>query len=65
MFTVEHLEDTDKHKKENINHLEIATGASQVAPVVKIPPANAGDIGETSLISGSGRSTEGEPGNPL
>ena len=44
MFTVENLEDTDEHKKENINHLEIATGASQVAPVVKSPPANAGDV---------------------
>ena len=44
MFTVENLEDTDEHKKENINYLEIATGASQVAPVVKSPPANAGDV---------------------
>ena len=65
MFTVEHLEDTDKHKKENINHLEIATGASQVVPVVKSPPANAGDVRETSLISGSGRSPGGGHGNPL
>ena len=37
-------------------------GASQVAPVVKNTPANAGD---TSLIPGSGRSPGGRHGNPL
>ena len=38
---------------------------SQVAIVVKNPPANAGDIRDMGLISGSGRSPEGEHGNPL
>ena len=33
--------------------------------VVKNPPANAGDIRDTSLIPGSGRSLEGWHGNPL
>ena len=32
--------------------------ASQLALVVKNPPANAGDAGDTGLISGSGRSLE-------
>jgi len=38
--------------------------ASQVAPVVKNPPANAGDI-DASLIPGLGRSPGGGHGNPL
>ena len=37
---------------------------SQVALVVKNPPANAGDIRDASLTPGSGRSPEGEYGNP-
>ena len=39
--------------------------ASQVAPVVKNPPANAGNIREIGSIPGSGRSPRGGPGNPL
>ena len=39
-----------------------ASWASQVALVVKNPPANAGDMGS---IPGSGRSPEGENSNPL
>ena len=39
--------------------------ASQVALVVKNPPASAGDIGDASLIPGSGRSPEVGHGNPL
>ena len=39
--------------------------ASQVALVVKNPPANAGDIRDTGLIPGSGRSPTGENGNSL
>ena len=39
--------------------------ASQVALVVKNPPANTGDIGHVSSISGSGRSPGGGNGNPL
>ena len=39
--------------------------ASQFAIVVKNPPANAGDIRDTGLIPGSGRSSGGGDGNPL
>ena len=38
---------------------------SQVALVVKNTPANAVDIRDTNLIPGSGKSPEGEYGNPL
>ena len=41
------------------------TGASQVALVVKNLPANAGDLGEPSLIPGSGRSPGEGHSNPL
>ena len=41
------------------------TGASQVALVVKNPPANAGDIGDVDSIPGVGRSPGGGHGNPL
>ena len=40
-------------------------GTSQVAPVVKNPPANAGDAGDTSLIPRSGKSPGGGNGTPL
>ena len=39
--------------------------ASQVALMVKNPPANAGDIRDTGSIPGSGRSPGGGNGNPL
>ena len=39
--------------------------ASQVALVVKNPPANSGDTGDAGLIPGLGRSPEGGNGNPL
>ena len=39
--------------------------ASQVAPVVNNPPADAGDIRDAGSIPGSGRSPRGEHGNPL
>ena len=39
--------------------------ASQVALVVKNPPANAGDISDMGLIPGSERSTGVGNGNPL
>ena len=39
--------------------------ASQVALVVKNPPAHAGDLRDVSLIPGSGRSPGGRHGNPL
>ena len=40
-------------------------GASQVALVVKNPPANAGDMRDVSLIPGSGKFPGGGHGNPL
>ena len=40
-------------------------GAFQVVLVVMNLPANAGDIRDTSLIPGSGRSPVGGKGNPL
>ena len=40
-------------------------GASQVALVVKNPPANAGDLRDVGSIPGSGRSHGGGHGNPL
>ena len=43
----------------------MATGASQVALVVKNPPANAGDRRDAGSIPGSGRSPGGGQGNPL
>ena len=39
--------------------------ASQVALVLKNPPANARDIGDVGLIPGLGRSPGGGNGNPL
>jgi len=39
--------------------------ASQVALVVKNPPANAGDVGDSSLISGLGRSPGEGNGKPF
>ena len=39
--------------------------ASQVAPVVKNLPGNAGDIRDTGSIPGLGRSPGGGNGNPL
>ena len=41
------------------------TWASQVALVVKNPFANAEDIRDSSLITGSGKSPGGEHGSPL
>ena len=43
----------------------IRSRASQVALVVKNPPANAGGLRDMSLIPGSGRSSEGGHDNPL
>ena len=43
----------------------IRVGASQVALVVKNPPANAGDIRELGSIPGLGRFLGGGYGNPL
>ena len=40
-------------------------GLPRVALVVKKPPANTEDIGDTGLIPGSGRSPGGGHGSPL
>ena len=40
-------------------------GVSQVALVVKNPPANAGDTRDMDSVPGSGRSPGGGHGNPL
>ena len=45
--------------------LSIPKWASQVAVVVKNLPANAGDLRDTGLSPGSGRSPEGGHGNSL
>ena len=45
--------------------LTIAGGASQVALVVKNPPANAGDIRDMGLFPGSERSPGEGHGSPL
>ena len=46
-------------------HLKACGRASQVAQVVKNPPANAGGTGDVDLIPGSGRSPRGGNSNPL
>ena len=43
----------------------VEVGASQVAPVVKNPLADAGDIRDASSIPGSGRCPGEGNGNPL
>ena len=44
---------------------QASTGASQVALVVKNPPATAGDVKDVGSIPGSRRSPGGGCGNPL
>ena len=45
--------------------MHLGRKASQVALVVKNPPANAGDVRDVGLIPGSGRFPGGEHSNPL
>ena len=47
------------------SYLQQLFGASQVALVVKNPPANTRDIRDKSSVPGSGRSPGGGHGNPL
>ena len=49
----------------NRGKLKMPMRVSQVALVVKNPPANAGDIRDTSSIPGLGRSPGGGHGNPF
>ena len=48
-----------------IFYLQICIFSSQVAPVVKNPPANAGDMRDMGSVAGSGRFPGGGNGNPL
>ena len=43
----------------------VSQGASQVALVIKNPPANAGDVRNKGSVPGPGRSPGGQHGNPL
>ena len=45
--------------------MTLRTSASQVVPVVKNPPAHAGDINRCEFDPGSGRSPGGGNSNPL
>ena len=45
--------------------LALLADGFQVVPVVKKPPANAGDLRDEGLIPGSGRSPGVGNGNPL
>ena len=56
-----HTHTLTHHNKANQNN----GGASQVALVVKNPPANAGDARDVGLIPMLGRSCGGGNGNPL
>ena len=50
---------------QHLINITVASMASQVAFVVKNPPANTGDVRDKGLISRSGRSPGGRHGNPL
>ena len=54
-----------KRKRKKIFLVFSVVQASQVALMVKNPPANAGDVTDTGLIPGSERSTGGGHGKPL
>ena len=55
---------SNKENKINSLHL-LKAWASQVALVVKNPPANAGNVRDSGSIPGSGRSPGGGHDNPL
>ena len=55
----------DQKKKKRLFSGSVYKRVSQVALVVKDPPANAGDIREMDSIFESGRSPGGGHGNPL
>ena len=48
-----------------LEKLKLKLLMTQVALVVKNPPADAGDVRDTGSIPGSGRSPGGEHGSPL
>ena len=49
----------------DLKRIQKGGGASQVVPVVKNPPVNAGVIRDTGSLPGSGRSPGEGHGNPL
>ena len=57
------LHDTRVSKSMSEMHSSLE-GASQGVSAVKNPPADAGDVRDTGLISGSGSSPGGGHGNP-
>ena len=59
------LKELDIVEQLSIAQHKLLLQAFQVVLVVKNPPANAGDIRDTDLIPGSGRSPGGGLGNPL
>ena len=76
MFSMKKVQITEQENYElppPRNHLFTVTVArawgkkwtSQVAPVVRDPPAEAGDAGDAGLLPGWGRSPGGGRGNPL
>jgi len=58
------MNNTLNHEK-NYRMPKTVFGASQLAQVVKIPPANAGNVRDVGSIPGLGRSSEGRHGNSL
>ena len=48
-----------------LHYTSIDRGETQVAPVVKNPPASAGEVRGTGSIPGSGRSSGEGNGTPL
>ena len=60
-----HRENLNKGPEPCLSENICTHGASQVALVVKNPPANTGDTGDEGLIPGLGRSPGGGNGNPL
>ena len=57
--------DSKKEFNKSFGNNSTSGEASQVAVVVKTPPANAGDVRDAGSVPGSGRSPAGGNGNPL
>ena len=57
--------DSKKEFNKSFGNNSTSGEASQVAVVVKNPPANAGDVRDAGSVPGSGRSPAGGNGNPL
>ena len=57
--------DSKKEFNKSFGNNSTSGEASQVAVVVKNPPANAGDVRDAGSVPGSGRSPGGGHANPL